>query len=282
MHKTDLQESNIKQKHLNYFKTLTMLFAFSTVGAFFASFINPLLVAIVNYGGTILLIIGIFLLAKNYSELSSGMKVVILFAIGILIHVLSALFNYFYPIPTIDPTNPQNNLQTVVNSFYLHAPFISAIFIINGIITFIIAYYFTKWFNSSFANYNPTKSFYYYGLAYGLGSVITGLGTYIFALSLINIDLSHISQYSNQILPGLTLFAIGSVIIYFSVFLQILAGFKIYNRANDKALGKVPFNIAQESSNQQPILNSFQKTVIPSFNKSHSKDGDDSTIKGKI
>lgn len=273
MHGTHLQHSDINQKDLNTFKTLALIFAYSRVGVLIMIFVSPILEAIVNYIGMAFLIIGIFQLAKKYPHLTSGMKVVGLFIMVIIANILSVSVSVLYPTPQINTQNPQQNIQTVVNSFYSHAIVIFSFMALGGVLTLIGAYYFTEWFNKSYSVVKPTKSYLYYGIAFCIASVTSGLGIYIFAQSLTTADLSTITANSHTLdstLPGLTIFLLGSFITLFAIIIQVIAGFKIFNRANDKVMGKLPFNVIQQEANMQPLQTAFLKNNVSNFKISNS------------
>lgn len=205
------------------------MFAISNVAEFLIVFFTEsyLIVLIIDYGGITCLTYGIYMLARKYPKLSSGLKVSFLFCLLLLTSLIISI--------GIDITQVLNNYFLII---LLEIQF--------GIITLITAYYLTLWLDIIFS-FNKTKSYYYYGLLYWFGTIIGEAGLII-------------SDYSTN--SGFSIFMVGVILTLAAFIVEIVAGFKIYTRVNDLLIGKTGQIVYQ-----QPYTNSYNQPTIPFSNQ---------------
>lgn len=234
----------IAPKDLTIFKTMALIFVISriiaiVIGFFISSFsplIQTLISTVINLGGIACLTYGIYLLARKYPKLSSGLKVTYLFVLFIAVFLLQTLFDFLFQATTVNTAELGFSLSKLSNIFIPSLIFSLTI----AIITFITAYYFTLWLDIIFS-FNKTKTFYFYGLLLLIGSIIVQVGILLFIQSYSTTTVNGVTQpvfnltfsFAYLIVMVGLLFSIGAYIF------EIVAGFKIYNRANDLLKGKI-------------------------------------------
>lgn len=266
----------IDKNDLQTFKNLTLIFALSRIFDLAVGFvtngfnelIKSLISATVNYGGIICLVYGIYLLSSKYPKLMSGMKIVYLFLSLLAILIIRSFYNILYP--TQVNSSDLSSLSDKILSNYL--PGLIFVVII-GILTLITAYYLTEWLNIIFGFFNPTRAYFYYGLFFCIGSIIIDIGVVLFAQ---NFDFSSINSTSNATstsapvftsgaIVGLLILIVGGFSLISAIILEIVAGFKIYNRANDLWMGKT-----MPRGYQQPYQPTYQQQYQPTYNQSNT------------
>lgn len=211
---------SIKTIDLEYFKNTVLIFALSTIISLVLGFIGTnltiLLATFVEIIGLSFLAFGTMNLARKYPNLGSGTKASKLLILFIVIEIISSIL-YFLPF----------------DSGPLMFWYIIAI-IIDGIVMLISAHYFTNWFNLLFKEFNPIKSFYYFGIFAGIGSIGMGLGTFLV--------IRESNFYGENAFTYFLFLFIGSLMVIVGEIFYIIAGFKFYYRVNDKILGNTPWN----------------------------------------
>ena len=255
-----------KREDLSLFKNMVSAFLISKILYFIGYFIyNSFIWSLIDDAGTLALIYGIFYMSKKYPELITGRKVAYLFILGLGIDLISTIYNYIYPISS-SAVNGQNTdqiisqLKPIVQQLYI----LTFLGFLSGILTFIIAYYFTEWFNSGFSdkNFNHIKSFLYFGIIMFLGQAINAFseGLIIEVLTnFINNNATATISDVNNLNNANNIAIIGILIILAGVIMEIIASIKIYNRVNDFFTGKYyfmafnyPFSPYQQNLYQQP------------------------------
>ena len=276
-------QMKIEQADLDTFKTITLIFALSTIGSIIFNFINNLLGSLVGIGGTAVLAVGILMLSRKYSHLASGMRVGLLFCAVIALRILTALFTFIYATPVVTSQNTQQQIQALVDRFHATFMFTAIIGILAGAITLLTAYYFTEWFNTNFANQNQTKTFLYYGVFYLIGEILAVYGEYLLFNGMANLDYSNgqvTTQDLSSLLPALLVIGIGGILVLIAAIFLIVAGFKIYNRVSDKAAGITPHDRFSTPGQMtyKPLQksygsNSFQSSSDQNINQKVSSKG---------
>ena len=229
----------------------------------------------VGIGGTVVLAVGIIKLSSKYSHLASGMRIGVLFFVVIGLRMLSAIFNFLYSTPVITSQNTQQQVQALVDRFNSTFLYTSIIGIFAGTITLLIAYYFTEWFNTNFANHNQTRTYFYYGVFYLIGEIIAVIGTYMLIKGMANLDFSNgqvTTQDLSSLLPALLVTGVGGIIVLIAEILLIVAGFKIYNRVSDKAAGITPYDRVSKPGQMtyKPLQKSYGSVSFQSSKSQNS------------
>lgn len=242
----------IEQNDISTFKTLALLFALSRIISIFSgvstlavgTVIGTLITAIINLGGIACLTYGIFLLARKYTQLSSGLKATYLFVLLIVVLLIQSLFNLLFPtkIPTTSTQGTTSGTAVLgAATTELSKNFIPTLIITIAIavVTLVAAYYFTLWLDIIFS-FNKTKTFYYYGLFLLIGSIISQVGIFLITQnsSATTVNGTTSATLDPALLMGTLVLSVGGVIDLAALILVIVAGFKIYNRANDLMMGK--------------------------------------------
>lgn len=248
----------IDQNDLNNFKTYTLIFALSTIGSVLGNFIYPGLEYLSTILGYLFLGFAVYSLSKKYPNLESGMKTFYLIILTVVLEAIVAVVDITYPQPSTSQITTTQDAINVINQYLSHLFLILFLNILLSILIFILAYYFTHWFNENVSQYNQTQAFLYYGILYAVGNIVTSIGLYNFfnALSGVDLNSSNANQQLSSALGSAILLLIGSLLLIVALITGIVAGFKIYNRANDLATGKMYYQgqqpYAQQQYGQQP------------------------------
>lgn len=193
----------------------------------FSSVVGSLISSAINYGGIFCLAYGIYLLAKKYPKLLSGIKVFRYFILLLAILIVQTMYNILFSINTSIITYGNFTSNQISITYF---PVLIFTFMV-GIVTLITTYYCTIWLNEIYGFFNPTKSYYYYGLLFCFGSILIKIGFLL------------LSQNKLPSSPLMTLGSesqtFGGILVVVALILQIIAGFKIYNRVNDLLMGKI-------------------------------------------
>ena len=269
--------TSIEKTDLESFKNLLLIFALSTIGSIIVSFMTlslgsmaSLLSSLIAFLGLALLAYGTYNLARKYPKLASGTRSAGLIILLIIIRILSSLISYLIPTPSINSsdTNAFNTLVSQYNQYFI---LIFGALIIVGIVSFIAAYYYSDWFNLGFGQNRPIKSFLYYGIFYGFGSIAAGVGAYLIFNSLGSINLTSGQTPSGSALGTLLIMSLltilGGISLLVGEIFFIVAGFKFYFRINDILIGKSPLNKYQTpyyTGYQQPAY-SNQPDYSPKY-----------------
>lgn len=240
----------IEPDDLKTFKTIVLLFLITRIVGFAINFatifpiISILRILIIEIG-TLVLAIGIIKLARKYPKLESGVKVGLLFVLAAVIDFASTSFTIFYPAPSMTVGATQEYVNTVINYLNSIYIYISILSILSGIAIVLSAYYFTNWVNLGFGEYSPTKSFLYYGVLTFVGNLISISGEYFVLQSLSTLNISTgitSTQNLTPIIFGGLASIVGLLFVLAGFIYLIIACVKIYNRVDDKFLGRTPFN----------------------------------------
>ena len=257
MSKSKVQSVIIDHNDLALFRMVAIIFLLAKISSIGFNFISPLFGSVVSEGGTIVLAIGIVMLARKYPPLTSGTMIAILFVISAAVGLLSAIDSFLTPSPKVSSGNATQLLISTYQALVPRIYFILTISFISGIVIFLSAYYFTHWFNDAFGEYKPTKAFLLYGIFTGLGEILAALGEYLIIgeIKSLGLNANSTSQELGPLFPYILLITIGGALSVAGIISLIVASVKIYYRVNDKYIGDISFNQKNSAYRQSYVPN---------------------------
>lgn len=245
------QAFSMNEKDIKTFRYLLIGFVILQIIGLILYLFRPVYSAIFYGLGSLAFILGIILLSRKYKQLTSGIKISILFIIALIGELVVAEFNNLYPHSShISPTveSVQSQLLSIQNGFGQHIFSIVLFVFLTGLLMFLTGYFLTPWINQLLnLPKRQFKSFLYFGIIFGLGDLITGIGYFLYDRD-IRFVINNTRPLTSLGLSGLIIL-LGVILLLIAFVIEIIIGLKLYsNLSSLMGTKKIPFDtLGQET-----------------------------------
>ncbi len=230
--------STVEQKNVGLFKILVLIFMVLTAIALVLFMFVPLISAIAYDIGTILLLLGMYILSKEKIQQLTWLKVTALFVLAMILGLVAAIFATMYPWQTPATGSVLNQLSTMEKGVGEHVLAFAVTTVFTGLFTGLAAFFIGEWYEDTVDNSKPFKTFRYFGVLFFAGQLIVFVGYELLQLTISQALTTYQSVLSTSMAPITVsdLFIIvGSILILVSFAIEIFAGFQVIKRVTNSS-----------------------------------------------
>ena len=254
---------NIDQRDMIVFKNILMVFLLSRILTIVVQIgVDPYIASIINWGGTIVIVYGIFTISKKYTIFSSGNRAVLFFLLATIIDIGSTSLNFIITLPSPSSASTSSEAMNALEQIANYVIMLALFALIEGIAILLASYYFTEWFNKIFGKFHQTKGYFYFGIFFLVANCALAFSFFQF-YNVIKSIIANPAIYNSP-----TLFdnfnndiIIAGLLLLGSIGAELVAILILQSRVNDLIPSKNPFFPGQgyyQNPNQMPY--SYQQT----------------------